>query len=135
MPETTPAIKTNAVRDLGGEVILTGDTYDDAHAHARKAGARARKLVFIHPFDDPAVIAGQGTIGMEILQQAPGSDRCDLRTHWRWRPDRRYRDLISSRNDRMIRIVGVEPEDSAAMRDSIAAGERPVSLDHVGIFR
>jgi threonine dehydratase len=131
MPVTTPTIKVDAVRALGGEVVLSGDAYDDAYAHARKLESE-QALTFIHPFDDPAVIAGQGTIGAEILKQA-GSDidavfvpiggggliagiaTCIKLQH----PD--------------IRIIGVEPDDSAAMRDSLAAGE-PVSLDHVGIF-
>ena len=131
MPVTTPAIKVDAVRALGGEVILSGDAYDDAYAHARELEVE-QALTFIHPFDDSAVIAGQGTIGVEILKQA-GSDidavfvpiggggliagiaACIKLQH----PD--------------IRIIGVEPDDSAAMRDSLAAGA-PVSLNHVGIF-
>ncbi len=131
MPQTTPVIKIDAVRSLGAEVVLFGDTYDDAFAHARKLELE-RGLIFIHPFDDPDVIAGQGTIGAEILRQA-GTDI----------------DAIfvpiggggliggiavyvkSVRPD--IRIIGVEPEDSAAMSASLAAGE-PVTLEHVGIF-
>ena len=131
MPITTPSIKVNAVRELGGEIILSGDAYDDAYAHAREI-ADQQALTFIHPFDDPLVIAGQGTIGLEILKQADGDIdaifvpiggggliagiACCIKLQ---RPD--------------IRIIGVEPEDSAAMRDSLLAGE-PVSLDHVGIF-
>ncbi len=68
MPVTTPSIKVEAVKSLGGEVVLHGDTYDDAYAHARQLEA-GQQLTFIHPFDDPDVIAGQGTIGMEILDQ------------------------------------------------------------------
>jgi threonine dehydratase len=68
MPVTTPSIKSDAVSSLGGEVVLHGDTYDDAYAHARELGEK-EGLVFIHPFDDPDVIAGQGTIGKEILEQ------------------------------------------------------------------
>jgi threonine dehydratase len=131
MPVTTPTIKVDAVRALGGEVVLKGDAYDDAYAHARQL-EKEQQLTFIHPFDDPAVIAGQGTIGAEILKQA-GSDidavfvpiggggliagiaACIKLQH----PN--------------IRIIGVEPDDSAAMRESLAAGE-PVSLEHVGIF-
>jgi threonine dehydratase len=131
MPVTTPSIKVDAVRSLGGEVVLHGDTYDDAHAHARDL-EQQHGLIFIHPFDDPDVIAGQGTIGMEILNQASedidaifvpiggGGLIAGIATYVKsLRPD--------------IRIIGVEPEDSAAMRDSIEAGE-PVVLDHVGIF-
>jgi len=131
MPVTTPSIKTDAVTSLGGEVVLHGDTYDDAYAHARKL-EREQGLIFIHPFDDPDVIAGQGTIGREILEQAQekidalfvpvggGGLIAGIAAWVRQRqPD--------------IRIIGVEPEDSAAMKISLAAGA-PVTLDHVGIF-
>jgi threonine dehydratase len=131
MPVTTPRIKIDAVRALGGKVVLHGDAYDDAYEHARSLEA-SESLVFIHPFDDPDVIAGQGTIGMEILAQA--RERIDaifvpiggggliagIAT---------YVKALKPR----IRIIGVEPEDSAAMQASIAAGS-PVTLDHVGIF-
>ena len=131
MPVTTPSIKVDAVRSLGGEVVLCGDTYDDAYAHARDLETR-HNYVFVHPFDDPEVIAGQGTIGLEILSQA--SEKIDAifvpiggggliagiaACVKALRPE--------------IRIIGVEPEDSAAMSLSIEAGE-PVVLDHVGIF-
>ena len=131
MPITTPTIKIEAVRTLGGEVVLHGDTYDDAYAHARKL-EQSDSLVFIHPFDDPAVIAGQGTIGAEILEQSEsdidavfipiggGGLAAGIAAYIKQvQPE--------------IRIIGVEPEDSAGMRDSIRAGE-PVTLDHVGIF-
>ena len=71
MPQTTPAIKVQAVVDLGGEVVLHGDDYDSAYERALEL-ARERNLVFVHPFDDPDVIAGQGTIGMEIARQTAG---------------------------------------------------------------
>ena len=91
MPQTTPHIKVQAVLDLGGEVVLHGDDYDHAYEHAL-ALARERQLTFIHPFDDPDVIAGQGTIGMEILRQHPGeTHRRDLRAGRRRRTDRRHR--------------------------------------------
>ena len=70
MPRTTPTIKVQAVRSLGGKAVLHGDSYDEAYAHALALAAE-RGLAFIHPFDDPDVIAGQGTIGMEILRQHP----------------------------------------------------------------
>jgi len=131
MPVTTPSIKVDAVRSLDGEVILHGDTYDDAYARAREL-EQQHGLVFIHPFDDPDVIAGQGTIAVEILKQAKedidaifvpiggGGLIAGIATY------------IKSVNP-AIRIVGVEPADSAAMRDSLQAGH-PVILDHVGIF-
>jgi len=131
MPVTTPSIKTEAVAALGGEVVLCGDAYDDAYAHAREL-AENEGLVFIHPFDDPEVIAGQGTIGVEILEQAEekidaifvpigGGGLIAGIAAWvkQTQPD--------------IRVIGVEPDDSAAMKESLAAGE-PVTLDHVGIF-
>jgi threonine dehydratase len=72
MPVTTPAIKVQAVVALGGEVVLHGEVFDAAYEHAMKLAAE-RQLVFVHPFDDPDVIAGQGTIAVEILKQA-GND-------------------------------------------------------------
>lgn len=131
MPVTTPSIKIDAVRSLGGEVVLHGDTYDDAYSRAREL-EEEEKLTFIHPFDDPDVIAGQGTIGMEILGQT------DERISAVFVPIggggliagiAAYIKAV----DPGIRVIGVEPDDSTAMRDSIAAG-RPVVLDHVGIF-
>ena len=131
MPVTTPSIKVDAVRSLAGEVVLHGDNYDDAYARGRELEQQLG-LVFIHPFDDPDVIAGQGTIAVEILKQARenidaifvpiggGGLIAGIATY------------IKSVNPD-IRIVGVEPADSAAMRDSLLAGY-PVVLDHVGIF-
>jgi threonine dehydratase len=131
MPITTPSIKTDAVSALGGEVVLHGDTYDDAYARALDL-AKKENLVFIHPFDDPLVIAGQGTIGKEILEQVDedidvlfvpvgGGGLIAGVAAWvrQLRPE--------------IRIVGVEPDDSDAMSQSLAAGQ-PVTLGHVGIF-
>src|SRR5471032_1467795 len=71
MPQTTPAIKVQAVADLGGEVVLYGDVFDTAFEHATEL-AREQNLSFVHPFDDPDVIAGQGTVGMEIIRQTNG---------------------------------------------------------------
>jgi hypothetical protein len=71
MPVTTPRLKIDAVRALGGEVVLHGDSYSDAHGHAKTLEAE-RGLTFVHPFDDPHVIAGQGTVAMEILRQHQG---------------------------------------------------------------
>jgi threonine dehydratase len=68
MPTTTPQIKVQAVQARGGEVVLAGESYDDAYTHALEL-EKSEKLSFVHPFDDPEVIAGQGTIGMEILRQ------------------------------------------------------------------
>lgn len=131
MPETSPQIKVDAVRSLGGEVVLCGDTYDDAYAHARKLELD-QGLIFIHPFDDPDVIAGQGTIGAEIVRQAEkpldavfvpiggGGLIAGIAVYIKYKsPD--------------TKIIGVEPADSAAMRDSLRAG-KPLTLQHVGIF-
>ena len=131
MPITTPTIKVAAVKLLGGEVILHGDTYDDAHARARELELE-QGLTFIHPFNDPAVIAGQGTIGCELLAQIKedvqavfvpiggGGLIAGIAIY-----------VTGKRPD--IKIIGVEPEDSAAMQKSLAAGE-PITLDHGGIF-
>ena len=131
MPRTTPHIKVQAVLDLGGEVVLEGDDFDHAFEHAT-AIARERGLTFIHPFDDPDVIAGQGTIGMEILRQ------CSSPPHAIFVPIggggliAGIATYVKSLYPQ-VRIVGVEPEDAASMHDSLRAGER-VTLDRVGIF-
>ena len=82
MPTTTPTLKVGAVRALGAEVVMHGDSYSDAYGHARQLEA-ARGLTFVHPFDDPDVIAGQGTIAMEILRQRRGHDAISRRRRWR----------------------------------------------------
>jgi threonine dehydratase len=131
MPLTTPSIKVDAVRSLGGEVVLHGDTYDDAYAHAREL-EQQHGFFFVHPFDDPDVIAGQGTIGLEILEQSDGDIDAifvPIGGGGLIAGIAAYVKAVSPD----VRIIGVEPEDSAAMRDSIAAG-KPVVLDHVGIF-
>lgn len=131
MPVTTPSIKVEAVRSLGGEVILFGDTYDDAYAHARELEAK-RKLTFIHPFDDPDVIAGQGTIGKEILEQTKEAINAVFVPIGGGGLISGVAAYIKA-VEPGIRVIGVEPDDSAAMRESLAAGH-PVTLDHVGIF-
>ncbi len=131
MPESTPTIKGNAVESLGGEVILYGATYDDAYAHAREL-AEKQHLTFIHPFDDPDVIAGQGTIGMEIHRQH--ADRIDaifvpIGGGGLIAGIALYIKSLSPET----KIIGVEPEDAASMTAAIKAGE-PVTLNDVGIF-
>jgi len=131
MPVTTPQVKVNAVKMRGGEVILHGDTYDDAYAYARQLETE-KNLTFIHPFDDPDVIAGQGTIAMEILRQyqkpihaifvaiGGGGLISGIAAYVkRLRPE--------------IKIIGVEPVDSDAMSRSLQAGHR-VRLEQVGLF-
>jgi threonine dehydratase len=131
MPQTAPSIKVQAVIDLGAEVVLHGDDYDAAFERAL-AIARERSMVFVHPFDDPDVIAGQGTIGVEILRQTGGHLDAifipiggggliaGIAVYVKY--------LYPN-----VRIIGVEPEDAAAMHDSFRAGKR-VTLDRVGIF-
>ena len=92
MPVTTPRIKVEAVAARGAKVVLFGDSYDDAYTHARRLSRRGGRT-FVHPYDDPDVIAGQGTIGLEILRQKPTGDRRDLRRRRRGRPRRRDRGL------------------------------------------
>ena len=131
MPRTTPGIKVEAVRGRGGGVVLHGDAFDEAYAHAVDL-AGERGLTFIHPFDDPAVIAGQGTVGLEITRQHPdpieavfvpvggGGLAAGVAAFVKWlRPE--------------VKVIGVEPEDAACMQAAIRAGE-PVTLDGVGLF-
>ncbi|MBM3341538.1 MAG: threonine ammonia-lyase, biosynthetic [Betaproteobacteria bacterium] len=131
MPVTTPQIKVDAVRGRGAQVVLHGDSYDEAYAHAN-ALAQKRKLTFVHPYDDPDVIAGQGTIGLEILRKhaAPihaifvpiggGGLIAGIAAYVkRLRPE--------------IKIIGVEPNDADAMYQSLRKRRR-VKLDQVGLF-
>ena len=131
MPVTTPKLKIDAVAALGGSVVLHGDSYSDAHAHALEL-QRAEGLCFVHPFDDPDVIAGQGTVAMEILRQHQG------------RLDAVFvaiggGGLISGVASYIkavrpeIRVIGVQTRDSDAMIRSVRAGKR-VQLDDVGLF-
>jgi len=131
MPATTPHIKVQAVAARGAEVVLHGDSYDEAYSHARKL-EKARGLTFVHPYDDPDVIAGQGTIGMEILRQwtrpiygifvavGGGGLISGIAAYVkRLRPE--------------IKIIGVQPADADAMARSLKAGRR-VKLSQVGLF-
>ncbi|QEY31679.1 threonine ammonia-lyase, biosynthetic [Synechococcus sp. RSCCF101] len=131
MPLTTPRVKVEAVAGRGAEVVLHGETYDEAYARAREQGVRDG-LSFIHPFDDPDVIAGQGTVGLEILRQS------------RRIPDAIYvavggGGLIAGIGTYVksiwpqVSIIGVEPVDADAMSRSLHEGRR-VRLDQVGLF-
>jgi threonine dehydratase len=131
MPQTTPAIKLQAVADLGAEVILHGDVYDSAYDHAL-ALARERHLVFVHPFDDPDVIAGQGTIGVEILRQTGGELDAIFVPVGGGGLIGGIAAYVKQLYPR-VRIIGVEPEDAAAMYESKRVGSR-VTLDRVGLF-
>src|SRR6266536_1093242 len=131
MPRTTPEIKVDAVRTFGAEVVLVGDHYGEAQHHAEQLGAETG-MVFVHPFDDPVVIAGQGTVAVEMLRQCAhdlsaifvpvggggliaGIAAC-------------VQALMPA-----VRVIGVEPVDADAMAQSLAAGHR-VRLPHVGMF-
>lgn len=131
MPETTPAIKVDSVKALGGRVVMFGDTYDDAAENAFEL-ADAEGYEFVHPFDDPAVIAGQGTIGLEIARQHPsaldvlfipvggGGLMAGVGAYLKYlRPE--------------IKLVAVQAEDSACLKAAVEAGRR-VKLPQVGLF-
>jgi len=131
MPKTTPDIKVNSVKALGGKVILFGDSFAEAYAHSLQMVAD-KGLVYIHPFDDENVIAGQGTVAVELLRQIHGNIDAvfvpvggggliaGIAVYIKYlRPD--------------IKIIGVEPEDSCCLKAALDAGERVV-LPEVGIF-
>ena len=131
MPATTPDVKVNAVRGWGAEVVLHGDAYDEAFAKSQEIMAQSGQ-VFVHPFDDLDTIAGQGTIGMEILRQhigkidavfipvGGGGLLAGVASYIKYlRPD--------------IKVIAVEPQDAACFKAAREAGE-PVRLDQVGIF-
>jgi len=131
MPQTTPRIKVDAVRSMGAEVVLVGDSYADAQTHCDTL-VEQTGMTFIHPFDDPLVIAGQGTIGAEILRHSQdrlsavfvpiggGGLIAGIAGYIKaLRPD--------------VKIIGVEPFESDAMYRSLAVGRR-IHLEHVGIF-
>ena len=131
MPKTTPRIKVDAVKSYGAKAVLFGDTYDEASEHAYEL-AEKEGLSFIHPYDDPDVIAGQGTIGMELIRQHPepieaifipvggGGLLAGVSAFVKYlRPD--------------VKIIGVEPEDAASMTEALHKGRR-VILSEVGIF-
>ncbi len=131
MPVTTPRIKVNAVAARGAEVVLHGDSYSDAYGHAMRL-KRRRGLAFVHPYDDPEVIAGQGTIGVEILRQhAKRIDAIFVPVGGGG--------LISGiaayvkRVRPSVKIIGVEPVDADAMAQSLRKNRR-VKLDQVGLF-
>ena len=131
MPTTTPSLKIAAVRALGAEVVLRGDSYSDAHAHAQELEGE-RGLTFVHPFDDPDVIAGQGTIAMEILRQHQGPiDAIFVAIGGGGLVSGIAAYVKAVRPE--IRIVGVQMNDSDAMLRSVRAGRR-IELTDVGLF-
>ena len=131
MPVTTPQVKIDAVKALGGEVVLHGDSYSDAHEKAI-ALEQAQQLIFVHPFDDPDVIAGQGTIAMEILRQHQGPlDAVFVAIGGGGLISGVANYIKAVRPE--IRVIGVQMNDSDAMAQSVAARKR-VTLADVGLF-
>ncbi len=131
MPRTTPAIKVEAVRRRGAKVVLVGDTYDEASVYAKNLVAE-QGMTYIPPFDDPDIIAGQGTVAMELLRQYPGhidavfipvggGGLCAGMVA--------YIKMVRPQ----IKVFAVEAEDSACLQAAMAARQR-VTLPHVGIF-
>lgn len=131
MPRTTPEIKVKSVRAWGAKVVLYGDSFDDAYVHAKEL-AKEKKLTFVHPYDDPYVIAGQGTVAMEILRQKTddieaifvpvggGGLIAGIAVYAKFvRPG--------------IKIIGVEPDDSDCLNQALKANKR-VTLKQVGLF-
>jgi threonine dehydratase len=131
MPQTTPQIKVQAVMDLGGEVVLHGDGYDAAFDRAQEL-VRERNLVYVHAFDDPDVIAGQGTIAVEVLRQSSGDIDAVFVPVGGGGLIAGIAVYIKYLYPR-VRIVGVEPTDANAMYESLQAGKR-VILERVGLF-
>lgn len=131
MPATTPEIKVQACRARGAEVVLHGDSFSDAETHAFHL-QRELGLTFIHPFDDPLVLAGQGTIGLELLRQVESEAFTVFVPVGGGGLIAGVAAVLKALHPG-VRVVGVEPEDSDAMTRSVQAGER-VRLDTVGIF-
>ncbi|MDX1504163.1 MAG: threonine ammonia-lyase, biosynthetic [Spongiibacter sp.] len=131
MPKTTPQIKVDAVRSRGGKVVLHGDTYDEASGYAKKL-VEEKGMVYVHPYDDPEVIAGQGTVGMEILRQVTGpldavfvpvgggGLAAGVAAYIKYvRPE--------------VKVIAVEPEDAACLKVAMEK-QRRVTLKEVGLF-
>ena len=135
MPVTTPQVKIDAVARRGAEVVLQGDSYSDAYVHALEL-QKKRKLTFVHPFDDPDVIAGQGTVGMEILRQHHPVEHGPLHAVFVAIGGGGLIAGVGSYIKALqpnIKVIGVQTEDSDAMARSLAAGRR-VQLTDVGLF-
>lgn len=131
MPTTTPQIKVDAVQSRGAEVVLFGDSYSDAYVHALEL-EQSEQLTFVHPYDDPDVIAGQGTIAMEILDEHPEPIEaifCCVGGGGLVAGIAAYVKAVRPE----IKVIGVEAVDADAMTQSLKAGKR-VMLDQVGLF-
>lgn len=125
MPEGAPLTKVLSARRHGAEVVLHGDNYDEAYAHAREIEA-ARRLVFVHPFDDPRVIAGQGTLGLELAAQVPDLDAVLVPVGGGGLIGGLAMALKARRP--AVEVIGVQADESAGMKAALAAGER-VTVD------
>jgi threonine dehydratase len=130
MPRTTPSIKVDAVKSYGAEVELAGDSYSDAAEHCKQR-VKETGRTYIHPFDDPLVIAGQATVGREIIEQLPSVTHIFVPVGGGGliAGIAQYVKALSPE----VKVIGVEPADSNVMQASLKAGER-VTLPHVGIF-
>ncbi|GBG25153.1 Threonine dehydratase, mitochondrial [Hondaea fermentalgiana] len=134
MPKATPRIKVDAVRKYGGNVLLVGNNYDEAQAEAMRLAAEGRTL--IHPFDDPMVICGQGTIGMEIVKQLPNENQQNLEAIFCCVGGGGLLAGVSTYIKKVlphVHMIGVEAEDAAGMTASLAAG-KVTTLSQVGLF-
>ncbi|MFW5440080.1 MAG: threonine ammonia-lyase, biosynthetic, partial [Methylophilaceae bacterium] len=131
MPTTTPLIKVNAVKNDGAEVILVGDSYADAYLHALIL-EKSEQLTFVHPYDDPDIIAGQGTIGMEILEAHPEPIEAIFCCVGGGGLIAGIAAYVKAKRPE-IKIIGVEAKDAAAMTESLIAGERTI-LEQVSLF-
>ncbi len=131
MPTTTPQLKVDAVKALGGEAVLFGDSFSDAYKHSLTL-QKKQGLTFVHPFDDPDVIAGQGTIAMEMLRQHQGPlDAVFVAIGGGGLISGVAAYIKAVRPE--VKVIGVQMNDSDAMMQSVAAGKR-VTLDDVGLF-
>jgi threonine dehydratase len=131
MPKTTPGIKVDAVRSWGAKAVLHGDSFDEAYQHAMML-REERGLTFLHPFDDPDVIAGQGTIGMEILRQHPDPPHAIFVPVGGGGLIAGVSAYVKSIHPE-VKIIGVEPADAPTLHAALAANERVV-LPEVGLF-
>ena len=131
MPRTTPSIKVESVRRLGARISLSGDAYDDAYAHAASL-AQEKGMTFIHPYDDPAVIAGQGTIALEILREHQGDLHAIFVPVGGGGLIAGIAACVKALQP-AVKVIGVEPDDSPCLFEALKQ-KRRVLLDRVGIF-
>ena len=131
MPQTTPSIKIEAVRNFGASIKLVGDAYDDAYAWAA-ARAEEKGMAFIHPYDDPLTIAGQGTIGLEILDQHAGAIHAIFVPVGGGGLLAGVAAAVKSLRP-AVKVIGVEPDDAPCMYEALRRGRR-IKLKQVGIF-